>query len=101
MFERRRIRRAVLSWFNSGLNGQGRPLAGLGRPSGTSGAPIHMPFFFEAAILSRMRSPPEDQPDSQRLRLIYDQFAVLDVMGAIMRSPNMYRSPRVEVLTNA
>jgi hypothetical protein len=22
---------AVLSWFNSGLNGQGRPLAGLGR----------------------------------------------------------------------
>jgi hypothetical protein len=21
----------VLSWFNSGLNGQGRPLAGLGR----------------------------------------------------------------------
>jgi hypothetical protein len=23
--------RPVLSWFNSGLNGQGRPLAGLGR----------------------------------------------------------------------
>src|SRR3984893_11352615 len=27
--------RPVLSWFNSGLNGQGRPLAGLGRaPAG-------------------------------------------------------------------
>jgi hypothetical protein len=24
--------RPVLSWFNSDLNGQGRPLAGLGRP---------------------------------------------------------------------
>src|SRR6202040_310100 len=29
--------RPVLSWFNSGLNGQGRPLAGLGR----SPAPAH------------------------------------------------------------
>src|SRR5437588_13096529 len=69
-------------------------------PSGGT-PPIHIPFFFEAAILSRMRSPMTSRSncakDSRTLRV---KLPIEVVVLNLLRDRNKGRSPRIEDLDN-